>query len=99
MWCVLNRVDINKCSIYKMDTNQSVFYGYDKNNLVTDELRLLAKDVLTRYYMEKMGVEDVGRVLPSTYKFFHGKGGHNHFREEYKSTSYWDWSLDNPYQS
>lgn len=99
MWCVLNRVDINKCSIYKMATNASVFYGYNKNNPVTDELKLLARDVLIRYYMEKAGRENVGRVLPSTYLFFCGDGKHNYFREQYNSKIYWNWSLINPYSS
>ena len=99
MWCACNRADVSGCSIAKIASNRSVFYGYHSNNPVTDELRNLAEDVLIRYHMEKMGLENVGRVLPKTYLFFSGDGKHNYFREEYRSSTRYSWYLDNPYDS
>lgn len=99
MWCACNRADVNECSIAKMASNRGVFYGYHRSNPVTDELRSLAEDVLTRYYMEKLGVENVGRVLPRHYLYFHGDGKHNYFREKFKSKVYYSWNEQNPYNS
>ena len=46
---------------------------------------------------EKEGNENVGRVLPPHYNWFHGDGRHNHFRNAYKNGTRWDWSLPTPY--
>ena len=103
MWCVLNRADNRNQSIIKVITAPGQFHGYKKGHPVTDRIYNLAVDVLTRWQMEKQGAspEEVGRVLPPEYEFFHGKGGKNHFRNQYKhkGATYWDWSYPNPYET
>lgn len=97
-WCVLNRVDSDKYpdDIKSVVTQRSQF-AYKKRAPIKDELRELAKDVLTRWLLEKHGVEDVGRVLPESYLFFAGRRGRNWFREGYKKRAYWGWDADDPY--
>lgn len=98
IWCVLNRLDAGYAStIEKVITARGQFTGYRKSNPVTEELYELAKDVLTRYYLEKEGVRNAGRTLPSDYLWFTGYKGRNRFRNGYRSTNYWDWSLPSPY--
>lgn len=102
MWCVLNRVDKSGDSIIKVITAPGQFHGYGKWCPVEDRFYNLAVDVLTRWQMEKQGAstEEVGRVLPQEYRYFHGSGGKNHFRNQYKhkGATYWDWSYPNPYE-
>ena len=100
-WCVLNRVDADRWA----DTIAGVVthphqFAYYASNPVTDELLALAEDVLTRWWQEKNGQEDVGRVLPADYYFFGGDGQRNHFRKEYPvERANWDWSLPDPYEN
>jgi hypothetical protein len=98
VWCVLNRVDagFSDGTISGVITARYQF-AYDKHDPVTDELRALAQDVVTRWLLEKRGVENVGRVLPAEYLYFAGHDGHNWFRIEYRCRARWDWSQDNPY--
>lgn len=99
IWCILNRVDDPRWP----DTIEEVvipsqFNGYDPENPITPELYELSLDVYNRWQQEKAGAEDVGRVLPKEYVFFHGDGKENHFRTEYEHTgNYWDWTLPDPY--
>ena len=97
-WCVLNRVDATGKSIEEVVTAPRQFVGfYRVNGEVPEQFLQLAEDVLLRWRMEKRGAEDVGRVLPAEYIYFHGDGARNHFRKDYQSTAYWDWSLKSPY--
>lgn len=74
-WCVLNRVSANQGSIHFICwSNQFTRRGN------TTAYAWLAEDVLIRYYLEKQGVSDVGRTLPSNYFWFTGDGKHNYFR-------------------
>lgn len=99
IWCVLNRVDAGYAdSIIGVITAPYQFTGYSSSYPVTDEFEELAKDVLTRWYREKDGETDVGRTLPADYYYFSGSGGHNWFRKEFRSSTYWDWSLPDPYK-
>jgi len=98
-WCVLNRVDAGYGStVLEVVSAPGQFYGYSVNYPLDDDLVELAKDVLTRWYREKDGETDVGRTLPSDYYYFNGSGGHNWFRKEFRSSTYWDWSLPDPYK-
>lgn len=103
-WCVLNRVDSDEWDFRNMNTIESVvtapnqFMGYDKKNPLDDELVEIAKDVLTRWYMEKDGIENVGRVLPKEYTHFYGDGESNYFRTDWRGKEFWDWSLEDPYK-
>ncbi|MPM60881.1 hypothetical protein SDC9_107735 [bioreactor metagenome] len=73
------------------------FAGYKAEYPVLPELAAIAADVLTRYYAERDGNTDAGRVLPADYIFFTGDGRNNHFFSEWKGTSAYDWTLTNPY--
>jgi hypothetical protein len=98
MWCVLNRVDAEYGTIERVVTARYQF-AYSSRTNVTDEFQALAKDVLTRWLLEKRGIDDVGRVLPSDYLWFAGRNGHNRFRDAYRRGNYWDWDCINPYES
>lgn len=98
VWCVLNRVDNGEYgnSISAVISAKHQF-AWVPNTPVEDEFYELAKDVVTRWLLEKEGIEDVGRVLPNDYLFFAGREGKNWFRKNYDSRSYWDWSANSPY--
>lgn len=100
-WCVLNRVDAKGYpnSIKAVITQPHQFVGYDEDYPVTKEHRLIAEDVLCRWYAEKAGEKDVGRVLPKEYVYFTGDGSRNHFTSEWRSEDTWNWSLASPYES
>lgn len=100
MWCVLNRYDAGwSDSIIGAVAAPSQFHGYSSGNPIDEDLLELAYDVLDRWNNEKHGETDVGRVLPADYFWFHGDGRYNHFRNEYNSNGYWDWSLGDVYGS
>lgn len=101
MWCVLNRVDYSNKSVVEVVTAPYQFHGYSPSHPVTDRIYNLAVDVLTRWQKEKQGAsqEEVGRVLPTEYRWFYGDGKHNYFKDqyEYSKATIWDWSYPNPY--
>lgn len=103
-WCILNRVDDRSGAwpdtIEGVVTQRKQFHGYDPSHPVTEEIEDLVRDVLDRWYAEKDGVTDTGRVLPSNYCYFWGDGRHNHFTTEvFGKGTEWDWSLTTPYES
>ena len=102
IWCILNRVDSSirymPDNIIDVVTQKHQFLGYVKTFPVTKKIKKLVIDVLTRWEMEKAGVENVGRILPPEYMWFHGDGRHNYFRDSYRGGNRWDWSLDSPYE-
>lgn len=100
-WCVLNRVDHEDYpdTVREVVTQRHQF-AWRASAPVTEDLLALAQDVLLRYELEKLGVGEVGRVLPQDYIFFAADGkGHNRFRRVFKGPGqvYWDWSLESPY--
>ena len=96
-WCILNRVDTYGQTIKEVVTAPNQFYGYRTKGECPEEHLDLAADVLERYYAEKRGEANVGRVLPKEYLYFTGDGQRNHFTSEWRGTSHWNWSLDDPY--
>lgn len=98
-WCALNRISLPEYP----DTLSAVLtypnaFAYDASAPVTDELRALTEDVVSRWWAEQQGEQDVGRTLPATYTFFYGDGKENHFRDAYSAPyNTWDWSLPDPY--
>ena len=99
-WCILNRVDgpdwPDTIAEVVAQPNQ---FAYRESSPATEELMLLAADVLCRWQLEKEGTTDVGRVLPEEYTFFTGDGERNHFRATFKDTgTYWDFSSPSPYK-
>ena len=101
VWCILNRVDDKRFpdNIIDVITAKSQFHGYKEHFPVEDELYDLTIDILGRWELEKAGHENVGRVLPQNYLYFHGDGKHNYFKTDYRSKEYWDWSLESPYEN
>ena len=101
-WCILNRVDSDlpyiPNSIREVVTQKGQFHGYSKDFPVDDDIYDLAVDVIERWQREKLGEENVGRVLPKEYLYFYGDGERNHFTIEGKDKATWDWSLENPYE-
>lgn len=98
IWTVLNRYDAGYSdSISQVVTAPKQFVGYRESNPVDEELMDLVKDVLDRWNDEKHGETDVGRVLPADYLWFRGDGKYNHFRNEYSTSSKWNWSLEDIY--
>lgn len=84
VWIVCNRVDDPRFpdTILGVLSQPSQFHGYSPDFPVWDELKEVARDVLTRWSLEKQGVI-VERELPNTYLWFTGYNGSNHFREVY----------------
>lgn len=78
MWVAMNRLDTGRWgdSVLSVVSAPSQFYGYSKNNPVTDDIRAIAEKVLTDYYF------DAERLIPSDYIYFHGDGRENIFRNE-----------------
>lgn len=99
VWCVLNRVDHGYGDIITVVTTPEQFVGYNAKNPIDDDLITLCIDVLSRWYAEKDGQIEVGRVLPADYLWFSGDGERNHFRNAYRGGDRWDWSLPSPYES
>ena len=83
-------------TIEKVITSPNQFAWYPNTPVKKSHLKL-AKDVITRWLLEKEGYKNVGRTLPNDYFFFAGDGVHNYFRKNFDSTTYWDWSLKSPY--
>ena len=99
IWTVLNRYDAGYSdSISQVVMAPKQFVGYRESNPVDEELLDLVKDVLDRWNDEKHGETDVGRVLPADYLWFRGDGKYNHFRNEYSTSSKWNWSLEDVYE-
>lgn len=97
-WCILNRVSATGQNIEEVVTSPNQFVGfYRVDGEVPEEFLDLAADVLSRWNLEKQGVEDVGRVLPADYFYFVGDGARNYFSKEWQSTDYWGWTLKSPY--
>lgn len=100
-WCILNRVDSEERyfpdDVIAVITQPYQFLGYREDNPVREDLLDIARDVLRRWYAEKNGAEDVGRVLPKGYCFFTGDGLHNYFTTTWKGSDVWDWTLQSPY--
>lgn len=98
VWCVLNRVDAPGYgdTIYETITAPNQFALWEGTPII-DEHVWVARDVVTRWIMEKHGYINVGRVLPASYKFYAGDGKVNWFREEYNSTTYWNWAWGDIY--
>lgn len=99
VWCALNHVDAGYGDVVTAVTTPGHFVGYQNSNPVDNDLKALCEDVLARWYSEKDGIQDVGRVLPKEYIYFSGDGERNYFRNAYIGGNQWDWSLPSPYKS
>lgn len=79
-WTILNRVDSPRWpnTISAVITQPNQFYGYNDNYPVTTECYEIAKDVLTRWSMERQGIE-IYREAAKNITAFYGDGRNNHF--------------------
>lgn len=100
-WTILNRWDSGRFG----STLHSVIWAKSQfahsNRKVADngaDLVWLAQDVLTRYWKEKNGGQNVGRTLPKGYLFYYGDGRHNYFRVTNSGRGAYNFGLWNPYQ-
>lgn len=98
-WVILNRLDSGEYgdSILDIVSAPEQFVGYDEDFPLWADLVALSEDVLRRWHREKSGETNVGRVIPPEYLWFSGDGHRNHFRNQYRGGTEWDWSLENPY--
>lgn len=100
-WTICNRVDagVGGSTIAEVCTYPNQ-YAYHPSTVPRESVLWLAEDVLTRWSMERAGIEDVGRVIPSDFAWFNGDGVENYFRNAYRGDyDIWDWSLPTPYES
>ncbi len=101
VWCILNRVDAGRGTIAQVITAENQFHGYNSSFPVTDDIRELVEDVVTRWKLEKISSYHVGRVLPSNYLYFvaDGTGIGNIFKTSYTGPAErWNWDCFNPYK-
>lgn len=101
VWCILNRVDAGRGTIAEVITAPGQFHGYKKHFPVTAEIRELCEDVVRRWQLEKLGVGNVGRTLPSDYLYFwaDSTGIGNVFRNKFSGNyTKWNWDCWNPYE-
>lgn len=100
-WTVLNRVDAGFGDFVTVITAPNQFFYRAHFPTVDDygrDLVLLAEDILLRWEREKLGEEDVGRVLPPDYFWYFGDGEHNWFRNEFNGKyTIWKYTLPTPY--
>ena len=81
-WVILNRVDDPRWpnTVEEVVTAENQFHGYSEYHAITYECYGVAKDVLIRWSLEKMGY-CVKRELAPTMTAFYGDGHANHFYE------------------
>jgi len=102
IWVLCNRADAWNMTLMEVLTQPGQFTGYKANNPITDEIRTLVIDVLTRWQIEQQGADayTVCRTIPNTYLWWNGNATatHNIFRDAFDGNyNVWDWSLPNPY--
>lgn len=112
-WVILNQVDSNANGmrnyhnvqdVLAKKTNIQGYWAKINAGEVPEQYLSLAYDILCRYYAEKDGWTNVGRIIPSDYLYWMGDGHRNYFTIGYHSGSMnycydnaWDWSLASPY--
>lgn len=100
-WCILNRWDTQRYGSTLHDVIWARAQFAHSRKTVSDngtDLLWLAQDVLTRWYREKHGEQNVGRTLPEGYCFYYGNGKHNLFRTKNSGAGAYDFGLENPYE-
>lgn len=86
LWTVLNRVDIWGGTVKGQIASANQFLGYSPLLPAYEHYVELAIDVMTRWSLEKQGI-DISRELPADYLWFtaNAEGTHNVFRNSYSS--------------
>lgn len=99
VWTACNRVDAGLAGTVLEAVTAPGQYAYDPDAPVEPRLESLAQDVLLRWAREKNGQDQVGRVLPADFMWFHGDGEHNWFRNQYRGGDTWYYTLESPYET
>ena len=100
-WCILNRLDGGRFGSTLNDVIWAKSQFAHSKRTVSDsgtDLVWLAQDVLTRWWKEKNGEQNVGRTLPQGYLFYYGNGKHNLFRMSNSGKGSYNFGLWNPYE-
>lgn len=98
VWCILNRADASEHKDIKRIITAPHQFAWRAGTSYTQEQYQFVKDIFIRWLLEKEGIDEVGRVLPSEYRWFNGDGRENYFRNAYRgSYSVWNWSMADPY--
>lgn len=100
-WCILNRWDTQRYGSTLHDVIWARAQFAHSRKTVSDsgtDLLWLAQDVLTRWYRERHGEENVGRTIPQGYCFYYGNGKHNLFRTKNSGAGWYDFGLGDPYR-
>lgn len=98
VWCILNRTDASEHKDIKRIITAPYQFAWLPGTSYTQEQYQFVKDIFIRWLLEKEGIDEVERVLPSEYKWFRGDGRENYFRNAYQGNYLvWDWSLADPY--
>lgn len=98
VWCILNRADDSEHKNIKRIITAPNQFAWVPSMSYTQEQYEFVRDIFARWLLEKEEIENVGRVLPTEYKWFTGNGKENSFRSQYADYGYyWDWSLPDPY--
>lgn len=99
-WTACNRADDPRFpdTVAKVLTQPGQMY-YRSYFPVREDLLELARDVLERWTMEKLGYTGAGRVLAEGFCWYAGDGKHNWFRDEYRGGRRWGYELPSPYES
>ena len=99
VWTACNRVDAGLAGTVLEAVTAPGQYAYNPDAPVEPRLESLARDVLLRWAREKNGQDQVGRVLPADFMWFHGDGEHNWFRNQYRGGDTWYYTLESPYET
>lgn len=100
-WCILNRYDTQRFGSTMSQVIWAKSQFAHSNRTVSDDgtdLIWLAQDVLSRWYRERHGEENVGRTLPKGFCYYYGNGKHNLFRTKNGGAGSYDFGLGNPYE-
>lgn len=99
-WTACNRVDDPRFpgTIAGVLTQPGQMY-YRESFPAREDLLWLARDVLERWTMERLGYTGPGRVLAPDYLWYSGDGAHNYFRTAYRGGTRWGYELESPYKS
>ena len=96
-WTVFNRLDAGYGDTIEEVIKAPYQYAWRPGIQAPDWMMDLARDVGEAWWQEKQ-TGSSRRVIPADYLWFSGDGRENHFRNQYKGGTEWNWSLPDPYE-